>query len=257
MGAWGAGIFQDDTACEVRDAFLHLVGAGRSADEATAELECRWRAPRSDPDEEPVFWFALAAVQVRTGRLVPRVRDRTLALIASGGDSGAFLEPAPRRRRDAVLEKLKADLLGPQRPPTRVRKPPRPHANEWSAGAVLAYRLPSGRLSLWRVVDHHVDAGGRYAVVEVLRGTHGRVPSELAAALMPSAREREGRMRLRLVLLPWQETAAGLSLAHRGGSVVARLLAASRRRPPVTSFRRIVPARTGIDGTLAGRLGMG
>jgi hypothetical protein len=49
VGAWGPGIFQEDKACDVRDGFRELVGAGTSPDVVGALQEeklgaCRIRA---------------------------------------------------------------------------------------------------------------------------------------------------------------------------------------------------------------------
>ena len=63
MGAWGTALFSDDTACDVRDSYLDLVGNGPTGPEATKTLLREWSASLSDPDESPVFWLALAATQ--------------------------------------------------------------------------------------------------------------------------------------------------------------------------------------------------
>ena len=63
MGAWGTALFSDDTACDVRDSYIDLVGDGLSGPEATKGLLREWSASLNDPDESPVFWLALAATQ--------------------------------------------------------------------------------------------------------------------------------------------------------------------------------------------------
>lgn len=92
MGAWGAGIFDDDTACDVRDEFSDLLAEGCSAQQATTLLEERW-TPASDAiDLEPMFWIALAASQHRLGQLSPDVRDKAVAIIDSGRDLHRFFD---------------------------------------------------------------------------------------------------------------------------------------------------------------------
>ena len=38
MAAWGTALFSDDTACDVRDAYVDLLGDGLSGPEATKAL---------------------------------------------------------------------------------------------------------------------------------------------------------------------------------------------------------------------------
>jgi hypothetical protein len=40
--------------------------------------------------------------------------------------------------------------------------------NDWTTGEVVAFRLSSGLWTLFRVIGHHVDKGGRQAVCEPL-----------------------------------------------------------------------------------------
>lgn len=252
MGAWGAGLFDDDTACEVRDAFVELIAKGRSPEDATTELERSWGTPQFDPDDEPVFWLALAATQVRHGRLVPSVRDRAVELIDAGGDIDRFFEePKLRARRAAALEKLRADLLGPKRMASRIDRAVR-HENAWAAGAVLAYRLRSGRLCLWRVVEHHVDKGGRHAVVEVLRGTYERLPSELAVALMPAMRERHRRRHFQIILMAAHERSERLVLTTLGRSRLAGTLRSARHSSEKPGdYLTVMPMDQDIDALLS------
>ena len=49
MGAWGTGVFSDDTASDVRDNYLDLIGDGLSGVEATKLLR-EWSGTLDDPD---------------------------------------------------------------------------------------------------------------------------------------------------------------------------------------------------------------
>src|SRR5687767_9005534 len=84
MGTWGAGLFEDDTACDVRDAYEDLIAEGLTSEAATASLEASFD-PASDPhDLEPTFWLALAAAQWRVGRLTERALARALDVLDAG-----------------------------------------------------------------------------------------------------------------------------------------------------------------------------
>lgn len=91
MGAWGTAIFADDFAADVRDEWREAILEGVEPDQATERVvQVLGEAFEGYPDEESVFWFALAAAQMETGRLrhrfvIVRWRSSTLALTWNGG----------------------------------------------------------------------------------------------------------------------------------------------------------------------------
>ena len=93
MGAWGTAIFADDTASDVRDEWRDAILDELSPEDATQRLLESFAEYLEDAETESVFWMALAAAQMETGRLLPEVRDRALAIIDAGGD-------VDRRRED-------------------------------------------------------------------------------------------------------------------------------------------------------------
>lgn len=204
MGAWGPGIFEDDTACEVRDEFVELVAGGLSAEQATGDLVRRWGTPDFDPDERAIFWLALAAAQVQSGRLTDLVRSKAINIIDAGGDIELYFDqPRVRDRRKLVLEKLKTQLLGPQRK-AKPLKAATKHETNWGVGNVWAFTLSDGFVLLFRVTGHHRDKGGTFAWVEVLEGKYRNTPSELSIALTRGRLDRGGRV-LRLFVRPEYE----------------------------------------------------
>lgn len=195
MGAWAAGLFDDDTACDLRDEFKEMLASGLTVEQATAELERRYE-PASDPvDLEPVFWIALAAVQHSWGRLMPSVRDRAVEIIDTGRDVERFFDDTDiRAKRQAVLEKFKRELLGPPRPARRIPRPSKKAETSWKVGDVFRYRLLSGRSCLFRVTGHRADKGGRYAVFEVLREDENVRLNAFGVALTPGlSNKRSGK----------------------------------------------------------------
>jgi hypothetical protein len=101
----------------LRDEFRDLIGDGFSAEEATAALVESYRTALGDPDEGQVFWLSLALTQWKTGRLQDQVRDRALSVIESGADLDWWREQGLARRREAVLNRFRDQLVAPQRPP--------------------------------------------------------------------------------------------------------------------------------------------
>ena len=78
MGAWGPGLFSDDTACDVRDEFRDLIGQGVSVEDASERVLGPFV---QDPDDGPVALIALAVTQWKTGRLLDSIRDRAIEAI--------------------------------------------------------------------------------------------------------------------------------------------------------------------------------
>jgi hypothetical protein len=180
MGAWGTALFSDDTACDVRDEYIDYIGDGLTGVQATERLLRKWARSLNDQDEAPVFWLALAATQWKHGWLECRVLQNALNVIANGSDLAKWKSSPDYRKRQAVLEKLRATLLSPQPPEKRVPQRFR-DVNEWHVGDLITYRLPSERLIIMRVIGHHTDRGGTAPIVELLDWVGLELPDNLDA----------------------------------------------------------------------------
>lgn len=148
MGTYGAALFHDDVANDVREDFLHSLRQGHSADDATKAVLEKWATSADDVDDGPILWLALAATQWEYGQLQDEVRQRALHVIDTGQDLGRWSGPLLDRRRKTLTD-LRAKLLGPQPKPKRPRKlklvePPPSH--EATApdgrGKAVAFSLP-------------------------------------------------------------------------------------------------------------------
>jgi hypothetical protein len=188
MGTWGVALFSDDLAADVRDGFRDLIGEGLSSSEAVDSLLNEYASSVADDDEKSVFWIALASSQWKLGRLEERTKNEALRLIDSGEDLRRWGDPKDRKKRAAVLEKLREQLVSPQPAPKRVPRTVK-GANDWSVGEVVGLQLTSGRWTLLRVIGHHEDKGGRHAVCELLDWVGERFPSAEQIARMPIKRE--------------------------------------------------------------------
>ena len=166
MGTWGTGIFSNDLACDVRGEYRELLEDGVPDAEATQEVLRRFDDARTDPDNGVCLWTGLAASQLQLGRLEPAIRDSTVAAIDAGGDLHMWEDPE-RGKRKAVLAKLRAQLLGPQKAPVKVRRPRRIPCPV-QAGDVFLLTLDDGRKARLRtlaIVGHRL---GDFPVVELI-----------------------------------------------------------------------------------------
>lgn len=203
MGVWGTGIFQDDTACDIRDEYKQLLGDRLSAPEAKARILEVYKSSFADADDSNVAWLALAAVQWQVGRLDDDTLQRALAVIDSGANLVRWsADPKDRDRRKAALEKLRAQISSPQPAEKRIRKEVRCECH-WKIGELISYQLLSGKLAIFRVISHHTDKGGTYPVCELLDWVGDEVPSTDALRALPikMSRPQFGRSISKLMLV--------------------------------------------------------
>lgn len=193
MGTWGVGIFADDTAADVRGDWRDLLGEGLASEAATERLLEAWKGSLADPDEGSVVWLALAAAQVQTGRLTPRVCTEALAIIASGAGLRRWAGSPDLKKRQAVLHKLQGEILGSQKAPVRVPKR-RVAVPRFEVGDVVSFRLANGIISLLRCCGLHTDQGGSYSLLELLDWSATEVPDGLMVQTLPRRMHRSERV---------------------------------------------------------------
>ncbi|MDQ1485327.1 MAG: hypothetical protein QOJ62_1020 [Actinomycetota bacterium] len=175
MGAWGPGIFADDTASDIRGEYRELLEDQVSDGEATHRVIEAYR--HLDADEEHVLWLALAATQSQLGRLDDEVHARALDVIDNGRGLELWEQAGPRElaKRKAALAKLRAQLTRPQPDRKTVRRPWR-HETELLPGDILSFTASNGAMALLRVLrvdDHRVGAA---PIVEWLDWTGRSLP---------------------------------------------------------------------------------
>ncbi|TGN65287.1 hypothetical protein EXE59_15960 [Nocardioides eburneiflavus] len=176
MGAWGPAIFSDDTACDIRSDYRELLEDGVDDAEATQRVISEYQ--HLGDDEVHVLWLALAAAQSGLGRLDDLVKAEALRVI--DGDVGLelWVEAGARElaSRKAALAKLRKTLRGPQKPPSKVRRP-WSHVTDLSPGDVLACTLPDGKRALFRVATLDAQRVGTAPIVRRLEWARASLPS--------------------------------------------------------------------------------
>lgn len=178
MGVWGTGIFEDDTACDVRGHYKDCLGDGRTGCEATRWILHEYQYLLAESDEAGVIWLALAAVQWKYGRLEQATLERALHVIDSGSDLNRWESGSEdRAARKATLEELRAKITSPQPPEKKVAQRVLAECRV-KRGDLLAYTLGSGTKIIFRVIDRFTDQGGSYPVCEILDWTGKEVPAQ-------------------------------------------------------------------------------
>lgn len=144
MGAWGPKLYQDDLAEGIRDIYKDRLKRGKTGTQITEELLVEYERELLDPDDAPIFWFALADTQWELGRLEDVVKEKALFHIRDGHDLKRWkLEDSKGAlKREMVIKELKEKLLLPQ-PAQKKISQYKFYKCKWNEGDVYAYSLES------------------------------------------------------------------------------------------------------------------
>jgi len=85
-----APFLASDLAAEVRNVYFEQTALGVGPGVATAAVFEAYRNLIEDPNDGPVIFLALAALQLQSGQLLDPIRDAALTLIESGDAARAW-----------------------------------------------------------------------------------------------------------------------------------------------------------------------
>jgi hypothetical protein len=111
MGAWGADIFDDDFALDVKGDYEDILDSGLSHEVATKTLIEQYQDALEDPEESGVFWLTIAAIQIEHDALEKNVKTNALDVINSNRDLLRWEDSPDAAKRKQILEQLKIQLL--------------------------------------------------------------------------------------------------------------------------------------------------
>lgn len=154
MGTWDRKIFNNDTACDIKENYIELL-SNQYSDENAYEMTYQEFEELIGSDEEPLFWYAIAAIQWQVGRLMPSVKDKALFWIDVNG--GIELWNEARQGKDKwskTLLELKEVLMS-QMPKRKEFKKEKFDTNLWNIGDVYAYQFN-------RKYSKSIDLYGKY-----------------------------------------------------------------------------------------------
>jgi hypothetical protein len=199
VASWGTAIFSDDLAADIRGYWRDGIIDGEDPADVTRQLVNRYASEGGDPDERIVFWLALAAAQMETGRLDPAVRDHALALIDAGGDVARWREQdeSLARQREKALVRLAEKLRGPQPKPKRIRRTS-PPALRFDVGDAVHLRMGDGWTNLIAIVIANTDGyprGNIDPVVELVIWEEDRPPTATELSQLPCVLTEIGYLR--------------------------------------------------------------
>ena len=167
MGSWGTELYQNDTTLDVKSQFEKMYYAGKSVQEITEQLLEEYREILGDPEEESLFWMALADTQWEFGVLLPQVLEQALYWIEKESSIKRLYQMSgevKKEQRENAMRRLKVKLCSTQ-PPARKAVRRRMFRCKWKLGDVFAYKIEGtyarergflGRYLLIRKVDERI-----------------------------------------------------------------------------------------------------
>lgn len=187
MGTWNAGLFSNDTTCDVKDTYMMLLKKQFNNAEAY-EKTLEEYEELIGTDEEPLFWYALADTQWNVGRLLPKVKKLALDYIEQKGGSSLWEEnPKKVLKWENTLNILKEKLESPMPPEKIIKKEIEFVKNPWNVGDVYAYQFHTkdaekhgllGKYILFQKVGNADYYGiDIYSVVQVFDKVFDAVPT--------------------------------------------------------------------------------
>lgn len=156
MGAWGTGLYQDDTTCDVKEDYINLLKIGTEPKDAMKEMIENWKDCIEDVEEGPLFWFALTDTQWKYGLLDEKVKKIALQYIEAGTDLERWKEDKKLyEKREIVLEKLKEKLNSEQ---PQGKKIPKLHLSKrmFNIGDIILYQIQNEELKEHRWYKKYV-----------------------------------------------------------------------------------------------------
>lgn len=164
MGTWSRTLFSNDTARDIKDTYIELLRDQYSDDEAY-DMTCREYNELIGSDEEPIFWFAIAAVQWQTGRLTSAVQKEALYWIEANGGIDLWNETKKGRGWEKTLSELKELLISDLPIRQEFKKAEVFETNLWNIGDVYAYRFN-------RKYSKDVGLYGKYILLHKISDDH-------------------------------------------------------------------------------------
>ena len=144
MGAWGISIYANDAASDIRGDYLDLLRRGQNGEEASRAIITKYDDLIRDPEEEPLFWYALSDTQWNYGRLQPEVKEKALFFLESNVEMQRWIESGKDKAEawSQTLLNLREKLLSPQPAEKKVYQH-RLYACPWNIGDVFACKFQS------------------------------------------------------------------------------------------------------------------
>ena len=192
MGAWGAGLYQNDSALDVRNVYRDCKKIGfRDGDLASVVLETAAVDPAAGQDDSAPAYLALADLLWKDGMLPDDIRRTALRIIADTSLHPHWDEAAMNKKQRAVFDALATRLASPQPSPSPVRRTLYLEQCDFEIGEVLAFPWPEGKWTLLNVAAYYTKFRGKSPICEVLDWRKRTIPAASVIEGLPLRKQRD------------------------------------------------------------------
>ncbi len=151
MGIWGAKLYQDDLALDIKEEYIGKLERGLDNQKALEEVIKENEESLEDDVEKTVFWLALADTMWKVGRLTQEVKQKALQIINKEENLKIWKEQGSKREyeiRKEELNKLREKLNSPMPKEKQLCKKEKKlssnrQKSKWNIGDTYAYQLKS------------------------------------------------------------------------------------------------------------------
>lgn len=171
MGRWGTGIYQNDVAEDVKNLYIGYLKSGKSDDEALQLLLDEFENEINDSDDSLDFFFALADIMWKKGRLTEKIKKIALNNIDIDLNSCKWETKTEHRQRAKKLEELRKRLESPM--PERKKVPiHKPYKIGLNVNDLYYYHFPD-KIEKWatysgeRFAEQYGKYAGKYIVIYI------------------------------------------------------------------------------------------
>lgn len=140
MGTWGTGLYQNDTSADVKGDYISKLKAGKSDEEALAEILIEYKEEQEDVDCKYDFFLGLADVLWEKGRLTEEIKKTALSLLEEDKVAERWNPKKSRKARIAVLDKLEKKLNSEMSPRKKISIH-KPYITGWEKGDVYYFQI--------------------------------------------------------------------------------------------------------------------
>lgn len=169
MGAWGTGLYQNDIGLEIKDDYRDKLRAGKTEDEAYAEIMQEYKDIIADEAEKFDVFFSLADTMWNLGRLNDEVKNIALSLIDQECADERWSSQKDVEKRKIVLNSLKERLLSEMEPKKKISVH-KPYVTPWEKGDVYMVEITQPPESApeyqgWYIVIYVHEVNGHEFIV--------------------------------------------------------------------------------------------
>lgn len=193
MGIWGAKLYENDMANDIKIDYEELIEEGKTNEEILNTLYSIYKEEIEDYDEKSVFWMVLADILCEHNNLTDFVKEKALKEIENGENLKIWKEEASKEdytKRKKEIEKLRKKLIEYKKEEKNVLKKTKKITkretnknNEWNIGDTYAYKIKNKKykdqyLILRKIDNYEYGSIIRYqsAIIYVQITSNKRLP---------------------------------------------------------------------------------